>query len=116
MEKVTRQYPQPQPFRRERRAEAGSNRIPSAYQPNALPLGQTGSPWSKEEANYNESALSRDRISLAWLCGFADLAVSTWMRVLTSLHPHPPPPVDFRWQGRDVLVVRTLDVVGRRSD
>ena len=29
---------------RERRAEADSNRGPSAYQPNALPLGQTGSP------------------------------------------------------------------------
>ena len=30
-------------FCRERRAEAVSNRGPSAYQPNALPLGQTGS-------------------------------------------------------------------------
>ena len=30
-------------FKRERRAEADSNRGPSAYQPNALPLGQTGS-------------------------------------------------------------------------
>ena len=31
-------------FSRERRAEADSNRSPSAYrQPNALPLGQTGS-------------------------------------------------------------------------
>ena len=31
-------------FWRERRAEADSNRgRPSAYQPNALPLGQTGS-------------------------------------------------------------------------
>ena len=29
--------------RRERGAEADSNRGPSAYQPNALPLGQTGS-------------------------------------------------------------------------
>ena len=28
---------------RESRAEADSNRGPSAYQPNALPLGQTGS-------------------------------------------------------------------------
>ena len=28
---------------RERRAEADSNRSPSAYQPNALPLGHTGS-------------------------------------------------------------------------
>ena len=30
-------------LRRERRTEADSNRGPSAYQPNALPLGQTGS-------------------------------------------------------------------------
>ena len=30
-------------FRRERKAEAESNQGPSAYQPNALPLGQTGS-------------------------------------------------------------------------
>ena len=30
-------------LRRERRAEADSNRAPSAYQPNALPLCQTGS-------------------------------------------------------------------------
>ena len=30
-------------FWRERRAEADSTRGPSAYQPNALPLGQTGS-------------------------------------------------------------------------
>ena len=30
-------------FRRERRAEAELNRDPSAYQPKALPLGQTGS-------------------------------------------------------------------------
>ena len=34
---------QPLFFWRERRAEAVSNRGPSAYQPNALPLGQTGS-------------------------------------------------------------------------
>ena len=30
-------------FSRERRAKADSNRGPSAYQPNTLPLGQTGS-------------------------------------------------------------------------
>ena len=51
----------PQLFWRERRAEAVSNRGPSAYQPNALPLGQTGSlkvkddlflqgHWEKEDA------------------------------------------------------------------
>ena len=32
-------------FRRERKAEADSNRGPYAYQPNALPLGQTGSQY-----------------------------------------------------------------------
>ena len=40
---VTRQRPESTIFLRERRAEADSNRCPSAYQPNALPLGQTGS-------------------------------------------------------------------------
>ena len=38
-------------FWRERRAETDSNRGPSAYQPSALPLGQTGSrmqwPWPR---------------------------------------------------------------------
>ena len=43
MDKVTRQCPQTTTFLRERRAEAVSNRGPSAYEPNALPLGQTGS-------------------------------------------------------------------------
>ena len=44
MVKVTRRCPQTTTFlKRLRRAEAVSNRGPSAYQPNALPLGQTGS-------------------------------------------------------------------------
>ena len=38
----------PQPFSGERRGEAVSNRGPSAYQPNALLLGQTGSLKRKE--------------------------------------------------------------------
>ena len=38
-------------FWRERRAEADSNRGPSAYQPNALPLGQTGSHSSYVKVN-----------------------------------------------------------------
>ena len=44
-DKVTRQCPQTTTFEKkeERRAKAVSNRGPSAYQPNALPLGQTGS-------------------------------------------------------------------------
>ena len=40
-DKVTRQYPQTTTF--EERTEADSNRGPSAYQPNALPLDKTGS-------------------------------------------------------------------------
>ena len=38
-------------FWREKRAEAVSNQGPSAYQPNALPLGQTGSltRWKKQK-------------------------------------------------------------------
>ena len=44
MDKVTRQCPQNTTFlKTERKAEAVSNRDPSAYQPNVLPLGQTGS-------------------------------------------------------------------------
>ena len=39
----------------ERRAEADSNRCPSAYQPNALPLGQTGS-----RTRHNSSVSSVD--------------------------------------------------------
>ena len=42
-EKVTRQCPQTTTFE-ERKAEAESNRSPSDYQPNDIPLGQTGSP------------------------------------------------------------------------
>ena len=44
MDKVTRPCPQTTNFRRERRAEAESNRGSSVSKRNALPLGQTGSP------------------------------------------------------------------------
>ena len=49
--KVTRQCPKTITFRRERRAEEDSNRGPSAYQPNALPLGQTGSLEQRHRAS-----------------------------------------------------------------
>ena len=41
-DKVTRQCLQTTTFEEKRRPEAESNRGPSAYQPNALMLGQTG--------------------------------------------------------------------------
>ena len=37
-------------FWRERRAEADSNRGPSVYQPNALPLGHSGSPFHRSSS------------------------------------------------------------------
>ena len=48
-DKVTRQCPQTTTFEGKRRAEANSNRGPSAYQPNALPLGQTGSQNNQQQ-------------------------------------------------------------------
>ena len=54
----------PQPFWRERRAEAVSNRGPSAYQPNALLLGQTGSlSYATEGALFISAQLSSDAVS-----------------------------------------------------
>ena len=52
---------------RKRRAEADSNRGPSAYQPTALPLGQTASRW----------ALCASRLRSHW--------------ILLSLHKHEAP-------------------------
>ena len=54
-------------FWRERRAEAVSNRGPSAYQPNALPLGQTGSQFSLTESgvSYQLRRLSRPVTEMA---------------------------------------------------
>ena len=48
VDKVTGQCPQTTTFLRERRAEAVSNQGPSAYQPNALPLGHADSPVELE--------------------------------------------------------------------
>ena len=55
----------PQTFWRERRAEAVSNWGPSAYQPNALPLGQTGWRFSyaTEGALFISAQLSTDAVS-----------------------------------------------------
>ena len=43
MDKVTSQCPQTTTFLKKKAAEAVSNRGPTANQPNALPIGQTGS-------------------------------------------------------------------------
>ena len=52
-DKVTRHCPETTTFERERRAEADSNRGPSAYEPNALPLGQPGSQAESGEGTHH---------------------------------------------------------------
>ena len=42
MDKVTRRCPQTTTFLKRKESRSGIERGPSAYQPNALPLGQTG--------------------------------------------------------------------------
>ena len=51
-DKLTRQRPQTTAFekKKKRRAEAESNRSPYAYEPSALPLGQTGLLWGGKKA------------------------------------------------------------------
>ena len=48
-------------FWRQRRAKADSNRCPSAYQPNALPLGQTGSQESTVSGRGHSTVVISDR-------------------------------------------------------
>ena len=68
----------PQPFWWERRAEAVSNRGPSAYQPNAaLPLGQTG---SQEKENASSSFIP-------FLSVFVAASVKFWLAVFLFLSP-----------------------------
>ena len=62
-DKVTRQCPQTASFEDKRRAEADSNRGPSAYQPNALPLGQTGSRFGLDEGGDLMSSSERELFS-----------------------------------------------------
>ena len=80
MDKVTRQCPQTTTFWRERRAEAVSNRGPSAYQPNALPLGINWSLFSALEQNH--CTLVACDSEWWWWCGwglmFSDDRLTCW--------------------------------------
>ena len=82
MDKVTRQCPQTTTFWRERRAEAVSNRGPSAYQPNALPLGQTGS-----RAACARVLLYIDSFSLLLISSGLSWGSSTTSLLLSRLDP-----------------------------
>ena len=73
MDKVTGQCPKTTTFLKRKESRSVSNRGPSAYQPTALPLGQTGSRFS--------TPLSFPDI----ICKFA--AVTSATRVDTPVHP-----------------------------
>ena len=82
-DKVTRQYHN---FRRERRAEADSNWGPTAYQPNALPTGQTDSPPPRPPAGRLVSPVFNDLLwGESWPCssasskGYAACSKRTWV-------------------------------------
>ena len=54
MDKVTRQCPQTTTFLKRKESQSSIEPSPSTYQPNALPLGQTGSRGMEgEEGDYN---------------------------------------------------------------
>ena len=63
-------------FSRERRAEADLNQSPSAYQPNALPLGQTGSRFYHRLHSpliYDSGADCKDSTAQRNLCRLSEL-------------------------------------------
>ena len=81
-DKVTRQCPQTTTFWRERKAEADSNRGPSAYQPNVLPLGQTGSQGKRRERNANKTIISKEAVANSWDIPYAVLGHKIHTRVM----------------------------------
>ena len=94
---------------RERRAEAVSSRGPFAYQPNALPLGQTGSRCSEGWARVNltffskaflrvweqeKIACSRTRIRRVW--SWVWQRVNVFLRLQALVYDTLPPESDAR--------------------
>ena len=90
-DEVTRQCTQTTTFE-DRRAEAESNRGPSAYQPNALPLGQTGSQrgsvqLSKLHKTSDKRMKKVDRVPPREVCGKIQgpERMDLWVAVYTCL-------------------------------
>ena len=97
-------------FWRERKAEAGWNRGPSAYQPNALPQGQTGSRNTdtknilKQESSWVRSCWVtklKTRLCTVSVLTWGYQVVSELDRYASCLSPYsssfsfPPPPPPF---------------------
>ena len=71
MDKVTKQCPQTTTFRRERRAEAVSNRGPSPYQPYALPLGHSRLVETLDKCLYTKKKKKKKKYpKQEWLLAF----------------------------------------------
>ena len=73
-------------FWRERRAEADSNRGPSAYQPNALPLGQAGSLIAlyRTAHFYTQTSSSSVTESLSYISSSSDTRSCEWLNPLDT--------------------------------
>ena len=71
-------------FWRERRAEADLNRGPSAYEPNALPLGQTGSHVSSDVICFLYSACMRQHKTCHFSFFFTTVRMNWGGRVVRS--------------------------------
>ena len=66
-DKATSQCPQTTNILKKKESEAESNRGPSAYQPNALPLGPTGSQAACEEQDVERIIMGfRERVDTIW--------------------------------------------------
>ena len=103
-------------FWTERRAEADSNRGPSAYQPNALQLGQTGSQgearlkWRPltDQESVERPARGKHRVALS--CGVQPASPAHgWPQLVKSRDCKASCGLDFRLEGR--LIQRLLGVL-----
>ena len=84
-DKVTRQCPHTTPFK-ERRAEAESNRGPSANQPNALPLGQTGSRRRLGSLWHFTSLATVKAVHFSVGQQSVRFSQNTWFELMTGIH------------------------------
>ena len=87
-DKVTRQCPQTTTFEERGVSEEESNRGPSAYQPNALSLGQTGSP-DREDQRLLVKHLRLDRAKGRDLCPRSVGLFTSWHFLLNTVFSPP---------------------------
>ena len=100
-------------FWSERRAEADSNRGPSAYQPNALPLGQPGSPlfYTFLSNSFIRSAVDvrhfpkrcGNHLQIEWTKGRNEQRPRDARHCKGHNHDRPMTPLRWLWQGTIIM-------------